>query len=90
MSIEETITSARVLIDEQRWPRYTLTLNPDDAIAEIESMAKLTRFPFDHIVATKETLVAIAKRVSGPEAAERVRLEIEALEQGETSEKGNG
>ena len=102
MTIEETINRARVLIDEQRWPRYTLTLNPDDAIAEIERMAKLNRFPFDHIVASGETLVALARHVVGPEEAERLRLEIEALEHDATpsdiraehdatpSEKGNG
>lgn len=87
-SIEETINRARVLIDEQRWPRYTLTLNTDDAIVEIERMAKMTRAPLTHIVATKETLVAIARRVVGPEEAERLRLEIEALEQATTEEEG--
>lgn len=90
-SIEEAIISARVPIDEQRWPRYTLTLNPDDAIAEIERMKKLNRFPFDHIVASGETLVALARRVAGPEEAERLRLEIEALEHDATpSEKDEG
>lgn len=33
-----------------------------------------------HIVASDETLVALARHVVGPEEAERLRLEIEALE----------
>lgn len=89
-SIEGTINRARVLIDEQRWPRHTLTLNPDDAVAEIERMTKLTRAPLTHIVASGETLVALARHVAGPEAADRVRLEIESLEHGETTEEKDG
>lgn len=89
-SIEETLIQARALIDEQRWPRYTIFLGYDDAIVEIERMAKLNRFPFDHIVASGETLVALARHVVGPEEAERLRLEIEALEQGTTEEEDEG
>lgn len=78
----------------------------DDAGAVIDEIKTLhgglLAAPLDHIVASCETLVALARRVVGPEEAERLRLEIEALEHDATpsdiraehdatpSEKGNG
>lgn len=73
------------------WPTIIRDVSVEEAIAiEAGIMAHIDSVrsaSFDHIIASGETLVAIARHVSGPEAAERLKAEIEALE---SEEKGEG